>query len=393
MDSLSRRNEDKRFKEQKRRHKVTMAFTVTLCTFAAVALFIYIVNGLINKTYNSYEVMTTSPRQDSNSVQYRSYQGMLLKYSRDGASGISPEGEILWNGSYEMNNPVVDTCGDYVIIGDVGGKESYVYNGSNSGVMLEETLPISQVDIAEQGVSAVVLDDAKSNEIHIYNAFDTGNSLLLTIPTNVSKDGYPVDITLSPDGQKLVTSYLGVNNGVTQNKVTFYNFGAVGKDKVNFIVGGIDMGQELCPQVEFINNETICIYGEQSFRIYSMQELPEEIYNEKFDSAVKSVMSNDKYLGFILEDSTMLVYDLKGKKVLKKTLEEEYDDVKFTKNEILFTSDLSCQLMRFNGEIKWDYTFDKNIKYIFETKEKDQFVFINDVNMEKGKLSKDTHRS
>ncbi len=387
MESLLQRDQSKRVQREKRKHKVTLAFTVTLCTIAAIALFAYIVNSIINKEYHSYKVMTSNERQDSNSVQYKSYQGMILKYSHDGASGITPEGEILWNGSYEMNNPVAGACGEYVIIGDVGGKEAYVYNGSNSGTLIEETLPITQVEIAKQGVAALVVEDTDSNEIHIYNPFDSSNSLLFTIPTNVKEDGYPVDISLSEDGKKLVTSFLGVNNGTMQNKVTFYNLGDVGKTKSNFIVGGVDMGQELCPNVEFVNNETVCIYGEKGFLLYSMQELPDKIYNETFDNSIKSVMSNDKYIGFILDNNTLLIYDLSGKKVLEEEIDYEYDEVYFSDRDIIFTSDLSCRIMRFNGEVKWDYTFNKNIAYLLPTEEKNQYVIIDDVNIEQVKLS------
>lgn len=388
MESLSQRNQSKRFEQEKKKHKVTMAFTVTLCTIAAIALFAYIINSFVNKVYDNYKVLASNPRQDSNSVQYMPYNGMTLKYSRDGASGIQANGEIQWNGSYEMNNPSASTCGEYVIIGDIGGKEAYVYNGSDSGTEISETLPIVQVDVAKQGVAAVVLEDTDSNEIHIYNPYDASNSLLFKIPTNVNEDGYPVDISLSEDGKKLVTSFLGVNNGVTQNKVTFYNLGSVGENKVNYIVGGIDMGQELCPEVSFLNDETVVIYGEQSFMLYSMQELPDEICKVSFDNSIKSVMSNEKYVGFILDNNLFVIYDMAGKKVLEETIDYDYDEVYFTDNEVVFKSDLACRMVRFNGEVKWDYSFNKNLNFIFPTNEKDSYIFIDDVNIEQVKLSK-----
>lgn len=389
MENLLQRDQSKRLEHEKRRHKMSMAFTVTLCTIAAIALFAYIVNSILNKEYYSYKVISSNERQDSNSVQYKSYQGKLLKFSRDGASGIKPGGEILWNGSYELNNPVAETCGDYVIIGDIGGKEAYVYNGTDSGILIEETLPIVQVDIAKQGVAAVVVEDANSDEIHIYNPFNAEKTLLFTIPTNVREDGYPVDIAMSEDGKKLVTSYMGINNGVMQTKVTFYNLGEVGKTKVNFIVGGIDMGQTLCPSVDFITNEVVALYEEQGFMLYSMQEIPDEIYKENFDTPIKSTMSNDNYIGFILEDNTLLIYDLSGKKILEQSIDVEYDDVYFSNKEIIFTSDLSCTMLRFNGELKWEYSFDKNMEYLFPINEKNQYLIIDDVNIKQVKLSEE----
>lgn len=393
MDSLSQRNESKQIEKETKRHKVTLALTITVCVIAAAALFIYIVNGFINKVYNSYEVIKTTERQDSNSVRYEACGGILLKYSRDGASGIGSDGEIKWNGSYEMNNPTASDCGEYVIIGDIGGKEAYVYNGKDSGRLIEEVNPITQVAVANQGVAAIVVETAESNEIHIYNPYGS-TELLFNIPTNVKEDGYPIEISLSPDGKKLVTSYVGLSNGVIQSRVTFYNLGEVGKNNMkNYIVGGIDMEQELCPKIEFIDNDTICIYGENSFRIYSMPEVPEEVYSEVFEKEIKSVMHNDRYLGFILgsaggeEKSVLHIYDLNGKNILKKNLDFDYDEVKFTNNEIIFLSDLSCVMMRFNGEVKWDYSFNKNVEYLFAAGGKNQFIIIDDTNIQQIKLS------
>lgn len=388
MESLSQRNQSRRFEREKRRHKVTMAFTVTLCIIAAIAVFAYIINGFINKVYDDYEMVCLNPRQDSNSVRYESYQGKLLKYSRDGASGIKADGTILWNGSYEMNNPKARTCADYVIVGDIGGKEAYVYNGNDSGVSIKETLPIIDIDVAMQGVAAVVLEDASSNEIHIYNPYDSSNSILFNIPTNVDEDGYPVDISLSDDGKKLVTSFMAVNNGATQNKVTFYNLSSVGENNVNFIVQGIDLEQTICPRVDFINNDNVVLYEEQGFRLYSMQEIPEEVCKVEFEKSIKSIMSNKKYLGFVLDDNQLLIYDLQGRKVLDKMLDFAYEQILFAENEIIMKSDMQCCILRFNGEIKWEYTFNKGIRYLFPAEEKDRYILLDDQNIEKIKLSK-----
>lgn len=393
MESLSEREQEKRVERTKRKHKITMICTVTICTIAAVLLFVYIINSFINHRYSGYKEISSVKREDSNSVQYKSYNGKILKFSRDGASGIGNDGKAIWNGSYEMNNPSADICNDYVVIGDIGGKEAYVYNGSDSGVEITEVLPITQVKIAGQGVTAVSVENGNSDEIHIYNPYASENPLLVKIPTNVSEDGYPIDFDISFDGKKLVTSYIHVKNGISANKVTFYNFDDVGKDKVNYIVGSVNMEQEICPKIEFINNETVCLYGENSFALYSMQELPEKICREDFKQDVKSIMHNKKYLGFVLENGDkeakyrLLVYDLSGKKVSDLLLDYDYNEILFSEHEIILYSDRSVRMLRFNGQIKFDYSFDKKIDYIFPTSNKKNYLFIDENKIELIKLA------
>lgn len=392
MESLSERNDTRQYEKEQKRHKRAMVFTVTICTIAAIALFVYILNSIINKDYTEFEVLAATPRQDSNSVQYMEYEKGVLKFSRDGAAGIDAEGNILWNGSYDMNNPQADVCGNYVVIGDIGGKEWYVYNGSDSGTKYEETLSIVQVQVGRQGVVAVVLEDKDSDEIHIYNLYDDSQTLLAEIPTNVSEDGYPMDISISDDGKKLVTTYFCVNEGVGESRVSFYNFDEVGKDKVNRIVGGIEFGETLVHNVEFLDNNTVCILTENGFALYSMEELPEELITETFEKEIKSAVLGAGSVGFVLEEygeegqQELVLYNLSGKKILTKQIDYEYERVFMTGKEIVFLSDLEGIILRDTGSEKLHCTFFKRMDYIFGTDEKNTYIFVDEANIEKVKL-------
>lgn len=382
MASLSERNQEVQLKKEKKRRRRKVVLTTALCIAAAAGLFIYIVDSMIDKNYEGYEVVSTVHREDSNSVHYQSFQNNILKYSRDGASCLSPDGTTLWNGSYEMANPVADMCGSYAIVADIGGKEVYVYDGMDSGTVLTEVHPIVQAKVAGQGVTAVLIQDGASNEIHVYNPYDKNKKLLFTIPSDAGEDGYPVDIAISPDGKKLITSYISVSNGVTRNKVTFYNLGEVGKSKTNFIVGALDLEQEICPKISFINNDTVCLYGEQGFQIYTMPELPEKVSKVVFEKEIKSVMRNNQYLGFILmnySDSNkyqLLIYDLKGKKILDQPLNLDYETVYFTDNELILYSELSIYMVRFDGSEKLSCHLDRRMEYIFPAGKKDRYILI-----------------
>ncbi len=390
-ESLSERNDIKQYEREQKRHKRLMTLTIVTCTIAAIVLFVFILNSVINKYYTEFEVLTATPRKDSNSVQYKEYDKGVLKFSRDGAAGIDAEGNILWNGSYDMNNPQADVCGDYVVIGDIGGKEWYIYNGTDSGTKYEETLSIVQVQVSRQGIVAVMLEDKDSNEIHIYNPYGDSQKLLAEIPTNVSEDGYPMDISISDDGKKLVTTYFGVNQGVGESRVSFYNFDEIGKDKVNRIVGGVEFGETLVHNVEFIDNNTICILTENGFALYTMEELPEEIITEVFEKKIKSVAMGSNGVSFVLDSEEegkqeFVLYNLTGKKMLTKMIDYEYETLSMVGNEIVFLSDLEGIILRDTGSEKFHYTFFKRMEYIFGTNEKNTYIFVDEANIEKVKL-------
>ena len=389
--SLSERSDVKLYEREQGRHKKRIIFAIAMCIVAAIALFVGILNVVVNKYYTEFEVLAATPRKDSNSVQYKEYAEGVLKFSRDGAAGIDAKGNILWNGSYDMNNPQADVCGKYVVIGDVGGKEWYIYNGKDSGTRFEETLSVVQVQVSQQGIVAVMLEDKDSNEVHIYNPYGDTQKLLAEIPTNVKEDGYPMDISISDDGKKLVTAYFFVNEGVGESHVSFYNFDEVGEDKVNRIVGGVDYGETLVHNVEFIDNNTVCILKEDGFALYSMEELPEEIVTETIEAKIQSAVLGSSGIGFVLDSEEegwqeFVLYTLAGKKMLSKKIDYEYETVSMIGDEIVFLSDLAGIILRNTGSEKFHYRFFKRMEYIFGTKEKNTYIFVDEANIEKVKL-------
>lgn len=386
MDSLMERRDEKRVESEKKKRKRAVIFTAVFAVFAAAVFMGYLINSLINREYTAYETVTSTPRQDSDTVKYLPYKdGAILKYTRDGASAIDAAGNTLWNGSYELNNPAADVCGSYVVIADIGGKEAYVFNGSDSGTRITTVLPILEAEVAKQGVVAFVLEDEDSNEIQIHNPYEGSKSLLIKIMTNAGNDGYPVDISLSEDGKKLVTSYVASKNGELRSKVTFYNFDEVGKDKVNNIVGGVDYGSDVVARVVFLDNDTVCLMREKGLILYSMQELPEETVVMDAGVELGSVLYNENSIGYIA-DGKLFLYGFGGTKKLELPITWEYDEAELIGSDIIFRSKLSCHVLRMGGSVKLSCDFNKNILYMFPTEKKDRYIFIDENNIEEVKL-------
>ena len=91
--------------------------------FSALLVLIVIIGAiylirLYNRSYQSYEVMNSVVNTEEKLGGYLEYKGAVVRYSMDGALAVDNKGNLLWNGSYEMAEPVADTCGDYVVIAD-----------------------------------------------------------------------------------------------------------------------------------------------------------------------------------------------------------------------------------------------------------------------------------
>ena len=57
---------------------------------------------------------------------YQAGNGRFFAYSNDGARALDGDGAILWEASYQLDNPQLAYCKDVAAVADVGGTGVYV---------------------------------------------------------------------------------------------------------------------------------------------------------------------------------------------------------------------------------------------------------------------------
>lgn len=376
------------FEKNRQKWMVWLVILGLLLVAAGLGIFSYIYG---NRCYNYYEVKKSVDRSDSNNVTYRYRNGNILKYSRSGISEIDNQGKSLWNGGYEMKQPQVDVCGDYVVVADVTGKQFYIYNGEDEGTSIETTLPIVRAKVAKQGMVAVLLQDEDSNVLNIYNPYSNADNLLVEIPTNVAEEGYPLDFDISPDGKSVVTAYLVANGNNIETRVSFYNFTEVGQDK-NTLVGGKSFGESMIANVEFVGDDKVVVFHEKGFTIFGKMKQPAIQVEKTFSEEIKSMAYNEGNLAVVvekdgkIENQKIFLYDEKGKEKLQRNISYEYANMEIHGEEIIFTGNRSCNILRFNGHDKFDYKFEQEIDAVYPTADGTVYTLIDTSTIQKIKL-------
>lgn len=384
------KHELRSYELRKRRQKQIITI-ITIVVVLVVIGFLYIaVNAYLHKDYTSYQVIHKVERKDSSSARYVQYGSGVIRYSRDGAMAMDSAGNLIWNGTFQMKDPILDVCDKYAVISDRGYKTLQIFNGEGKMTTIDVPNSIIKSKIANQGVTAVLMDGDNTNYLSIY---DEEGTVLVNRRTVNKKDGFPLDIAISKDGRKLVTGYLSFNDGKVHSVLTFYNFGGVGQNFIDKIVGIVDFGQTIVPRIEFLNNNTFCAFSDNSFRLYSIEETPKEIYKETFKSDIKSILYSSKYAGFVLnngegsEKYRLVIYDLKGNVILDKNISYEYDTIYIAGEEIILYSDQEWIILTTGGQEKFHYSFESGISYIMPVNHIDRYIIIDNVNMEEVKLS------
>ncbi|MDD3173859.1 MAG: DUF5711 family protein [Herbinix sp.] len=390
---MAKENENQVYKEysnrRKRYKRRRNIMIISLLLLLAVVGVAYLIN-LYNRSYHDYKVMKTTEIKGENAVGYLSYGSSVIKYGKDGAVAYDKDANPLWNGSYEMSDPIADTCGKYVVIADKGNNSVHIYNEKGEVGSFATLYDIVKVEVAYQGVVAALMEEGDTNYIILY---DSDGTKLDEAKNTVNNAGFPMDISLSDDGKKLVAIYLSVSEGDIVSNVVFYNFGDVGDNYTNQIVGGYIFDKGIVsPRAAFLNNDTVCVYKNNGFVIYSMKEKSKDVHEENLKGKIQSILYNKNYTGVVLEseDGTakrLMLYNLTGKKVLDKTLDFDYKRIFMTDEEIIMYDDASCIIMKVNGKVKFKYTFEGNISDFYPINNLDRYYLINETKLSEIQIS------
>lgn len=388
MISLVRQSQSGFQSERRARRKKILLSCLAGILITAIII-VVLAKLYFNHTYDGYDVERTISVKNSNTMQYLPYAGGIIKYSRDGVSAMGPSGKDLWNGSYDMDHPVVDTCGSSAVVADIGGKTLYIYTAKDHGTEMAMDYKILQACTSEQGVVAIMMEDTKSNMIHVYDPYASGEKLLVEIPTNVEK-GYPVAMDLAADGTGMTVSYLSVLNGMVESRVAFYNFTSVGEN-TNCLVGAQEYNDRVVSEVRYLGASQVCLFSEKGYSIWENLKKPSEISKQDFKQEVVSAFCDTDYLGVVLAGDKegkgkMKVYNLQGKELMSRSIATDYHHIAMSGKEILVHTATDCDIYLINGVHKWNCTVEKNIQHFLPAEGMNRYFLIEENEIKKIKL-------
>lgn len=334
------------------------------------------------KTYESYSVVSSDETSGDNLADYTIFAGNVLKVTKDGASYIDEDGVTKWDVSYAMRMPQAEVCGNYAIVTDMNGKDVYVFNTEGEVSRQSLNYDISNADVAEQGVYCLVLAGEDGNYIKCY---DKDSSIIYEQKISIENGGYPIDIDISDDGEKLIVSCMRVAGTRTETVISAYNFGSVGQNEnADRLMGSYTIEDSLYPIVKFTDNDTIVCFGDKDIRIYRMVEKPEERCVIALDGReMQGVFCNSGYVGYICLSSAdsgakynVYIYDNSGNLKATSEYDASYDSIYATEDEIIIIGDMDCCIMRFNGTVKFSYSFSKALVNVVPDSKDEEYVVI-----------------
>lgn len=355
-------------------------------TLIIVGVILVVAIVLINnlRQYKDYTEKSSIQRGDATETGYLGFRGNLLKYSRDGAFYTKYNGELIWNYTYEMADPQIDVCDNYILIYDRKGTQAAILTNTGFKKSLKTSMPIVDANIASQGTVAVLMQEESTGYVQLFN--EQGD-VLASGELHMGNNGYPLSLDISQSGERIALSQLDLNGGDIKTTIAFYDFGKEGKDKIDNIVANYSFSNQIFPQVEFLENDKLVAFGDKEIVLFednSKASIAKEIF---VDGQIKSVFCNGKYFGTICDvndDDGKLIHQMKtyssnGFPRCQRKVAGNFSKVDMlSNNEVVLSDGETVNLYTLYGVKKFAYKFETGIYKVIPGDSDKRYYFVLD---------------
>lgn len=369
------------YRDKIRRYKLKHVYRVLLVAAALIAVIILVMIQYKMHVYTGYDIVSTMSLESASGTEDIRLKDCVLTYSKDGAHCTNAKGKITWNQTYEIQDIRLAVCQNVAAIGSYNGREIYVQDTDKQLGTINTNMPIRDITVSATGNVTAVLYDTDVTWIKTYSP---DGQVLFEGKAGMQGSGYPIAVSLSPNGNLLAVSYVYLDTGVMRSNVVFYNFGAVGENMSDLIVGIYFYDDMLIPEIHFVDDETAFAVGDNRLTVFKGGQTPIDAAGYMYDKEIHSVFYGDKYIGLVLssddmENTYMMdVYNTDGKMVGTYYFDLEFNDIFFEDECFVVYNETECLIMTYGGMEKFNGTFSKTADLLFPANGAYKYVMVND---------------
>lgn len=360
------------------RHRLRRIYSVCLILIGIAAVGALVWINQKNKVYTGYEVTQRYERVVSANAKTIALGDCILSYSNDGAGCYDAKGKAVWNETFEMQDPIVAVSNATIAIGDYNGRKIYVMNSKEKLGEISTNMPIRALSVSDSGIVAAVLDDAEITWIYLYN---TKGEAPVMFKTTMSQFGYPIDVSLSPNSNLAVISYLAAGEGKMKSSVAFYNFGEVGRNEIDNYMSGYDY-QSIVPYVQFMTSDLAFAVADDRLMFYEGGQKPVSKAEVLLSDEINSVYHNEEEVALVTYDTSgehkymLRIYDSTGVNKLNQGFDIEYRNIILKGENIYIYGETECAIYNLSGIEKFHGIVEESISLLVPGDSVNKFTLV-----------------
>lgn len=291
--------------------------TAIVCVLAVVCLFaggIYIDtfhgDGMFKKLLHGREEAPSSDAETSAAVESMAvdisskatmavFEKEFLLCTKDGVKYFAAMGDAKWSDTFNMTSPTMVQEGDYVAVGDMGGKTVRVYN--REGMLYDLQAEGSPVQFAlnESGYLSLITKNGDAYRIRIYNTKGT----LLKERVEESAGVYPLCSDVSDDSKVFAVSYLDTTDISPIGRVVlFYIDAEESEEHTDSMFAGVEKTGELIPVISYMKDGILAAISDKN--IYGINASGDEAWCYELENTIdQAALGMKEYIVLAFGDS------------------------------------------------------------------------------------------
>lgn len=224
----------------------------------------------------------------------------FLLCTKDGVKYYTSMGDQKWSDTFNMTSPVLVQEGEYIAVGDMGGKMVRVYNRNGMLYDLQaEGFPV-QFALNESGYLSLITKSGNAYRIRIYNAKGT----LLKERVEESSGIYPLSSDISDDSKAFAVSYLDTTDIAPIGRVLLFYISA--DDSENYtdsiFAAALEKTDEIIPVVSYRKNGALAVISDKA--VYGIGSDGSELWSYPLENTIdQAALGNKDYIVLALGDS------------------------------------------------------------------------------------------
>lgn len=252
--------------------------------------------------------------------------------------------------------------GDYSFVYEFKRKKFCDFNKSGITGSGTTSQIITKGVIASTGVTVLQLEDQDASLISYYR--NTGEELAVSIRNPLQIDGYPLDISVSPNGQQLAVSYYSISEGVGTSSISFYDF-EKGKEAADRIVASFDYSENgaYVPKVVYLSDTKAFAVGDCCISFFDVSNRTAITRKDiAVEGEIQRIFYNNEYLGLVVRDEAKTGYQLhiytsEGNENAVTEQDELHTGYAFQQRNIVMYDADYCEVQSFSGRIRFAREF------------------------------------
>lgn len=365
------------FKAQIVRHRLGTAIRILIAVVIVVAVVAILVTQYRNQSYTRLVVSSRGEKESLADNSYLGSDGTIITYSKDGISSTDGTGKVLWNMTYEMQNPIVHQAEGLVAVCDYNGHIIYVINSSGKEYEIDTNLPIRDFSVSKEERVAAIIEDAGNSWVDL---FDLNGNKLVEIKATMSKTGYPLAVTLS--GEVMGVSYFYVDGEKMRDSVTFYNFGGIGENTSDHIVSSYDYADAVIPILEFIDSENVFALADNRLMFYNGGRKPISSSDNILSESIVGAYYGGGNVGLVFYDVSgehkyrLDLYGNDGKLLMNYPFDMDFKDILVGNGQVMIYNESRCIVVNNEGTEKYAGDFEDDIICLTTTSSNKKYVAV-----------------